>query len=139
MFTRVEMMLGCLPSKCMDHFLNKLTEVYKLRLYEYNTLIKDYGLKLKPVHIVISRNKKYIYLGRYWYRVVYKNGKVRWIYIGREKPYRELPDPPLNPLDIVILESVQPDRFCIEIPDQLCNSLNILKYLLSLIADLDKA
>ncbi|MFP3203656.1 MAG: hypothetical protein RXR43_16050, partial [Sulfolobus sp.] len=41
--------------------------------------------------------KKYIYIGRYWYKLERKNGKQKWIYLGKEKPLPNLPDPPELP------------------------------------------
>ena len=95
------------------NLLNSLIEKYKNELYAYNTLIKKYGFYLKPYHIVVkySRDKKikYIYYGRYWYRLKYigKRGstsKVKWVYIGSEKPINSLPDPPHNPLEGAVLK-----------------------------------
>ncbi len=75
--------------------------------YEYNSRIRDKGFYLKPVHIV-SRSvggvkRTYYYVGRYWWRLEYagkrgKTSKVRWRYVGREKP-PDLPEPPPNPLE----------------------------------------
>ncbi len=75
---------------------------YRRRIYAYNESIKEFGYYLKPIHIVVKKatNLKYIYFGRYWYRLVkMDDGRVKWIYIGREKPDPHLPDPPLNPFE----------------------------------------
>jgi len=80
---------------------------YRSRIYKYNEVIKDSGYYLKPLHIVYRTiNKyrvKYLYFGRYWYRVYKSKGKnkskIRWIYIGRDKPDPHLPDPPINPFE----------------------------------------
>lgn len=75
---------------------------YRRKIYEYNELIRESGYYLKPVHVVVKRfaNLKYLYFGRYWYRVVRGDGRrLRWIYIGREKPDPNLPEPPLNPFE----------------------------------------
>lgn len=75
---------------------------YRRKIYEYNESIKDSGYYLKPVHVVIkkSMNFKYLYFGRYWYRVIRGEGRrLRWIYVGREKPDPNLPEPPLNPFE----------------------------------------
>ena len=77
---------------------------YRRRIYEYNSLIRETGYYLKPIHIVVKKmndtRNKYIYFGRYWYRVARSsNGKLRWVYIGREKPDPQLPEPPLNPFE----------------------------------------
>ncbi len=92
--------------------LNKLVEDYKRQLYTYNAMIRRYGFYLKPYHVVVkhSRDKKikYIYYGRYWYRIVYMGKKgstsrIKWVYVGSEKPSPELPDPPHNPLEGLVL------------------------------------
>ncbi|MEM0037470.1 MAG: hypothetical protein QW772_00835 [Zestosphaera sp.] len=101
--------------------LMKLYEPYKHRINEYNLTIKDSGYYLKPLHFVYlkSPNKlvsiKYVYFGRYWYRV-HKltnprkhNSKVRWIYIGKEKPDPTLPDPPLNPFEGIYVLAFESD------------------------------
>lgn len=69
----------------------------KRLVYEYNTKIRGYGVYLKPYHIVYRNGKKYIYIGRYWYKLERKNGKQKWIYLGKEKPLPNLPDPPELP------------------------------------------
>lgn len=132
------MIVGCIPRECADSFIEKLVSRYRSKIYEYNTLIKSYGVKLKPVHIVVSKNRKYVYLGRYWYRVAYQKGKIKWIYLGRFKPYKDMPDPPINPLDIIVLREECSDMTCIEIPDYLSKSSEILFYMLTLIAELSK-
>ena len=80
---------------------------YRKRIYKYNEEIKDSGYYLKPIHVVYrlleGRKLKYVYFGRYWYRV-YKTRekertKLRWIYVGRDKPDPHLPEPPINPLE----------------------------------------
>jgi hypothetical protein len=89
--------------------VEKLLEEYRRLLYRYNSLVSSKGYYLKPVHVVVRDTpygrKKYVYIGRYWWKVKYagKKGstsKVKWTYVGREKP-RELlgyPDPPHHPL-----------------------------------------
>ncbi len=76
---------------------------YRRRLYEYNERIKEFNYYLKPVHEVTYSYegivRKYLYFGRYWYRLVKSRGGLKWIYIGREKPDPHLPDPPLNPFE----------------------------------------
>ncbi len=75
---------------------------YRRRIYEYNSLIKDTGYYLKPIHFVIKKdlNMKYLYFGRYWYRIVKgRSGNIKWIYVGREKPDPNLPEPPINPFE----------------------------------------
>ena len=81
-------------------------ERYREQLYHYNSMISPLGFYLKPVHYAYyttadGERRRYVYLGRYWYRVEKRGGKTRLRYVGREKP-RELegvPDPPLNPLE----------------------------------------
>ena len=89
--------------------VERLLEEYKRKIYRYNSLIRDTGFYLKPLHIVSRRvddgRRTYYYFGRYWWRVVYagksgKTSRVKWIYVGREKP-SELagyPDPPSYPI-----------------------------------------
>ncbi len=76
---------------------------YRARIYAYNSMIKDSGYYLKPIHLVYKklRNQrvKYIYFGRYWYRLVRKGSTVKWIYVGKDKPDPHLPDPPLSPFE----------------------------------------
>jgi hypothetical protein len=86
-------------------------ELYLRKLYEYNTLARRYGVYLKPVHIVVrvvgAEKRTYYYVGRYWWRIEYagkqgRTSRLRWKYIGREKPAElkdVLPDPPRNPLE----------------------------------------
>lgn len=94
-------------------------------------MIKNYGVYLKPVHIVIKKSsqntKVYHYYGRYWYKVVYENGKLRWIYIGKEKPFLELPDPPLNPLLVIKIIASEKNISCVYI-DKSYMVWNVLQY-----------
>lgn len=89
--------------------IERLLEEYRRMIYRYNSIIAEKGFYLKPVHIVVREvdgvKRRYVYIGRYWWRVSYagKKGRisrVKWVYVGREKP-RELigyPDPPPHPL-----------------------------------------
>ena len=88
--------------------LKRIVEEFLRELYDYNSVVKQYGYYLKPYHVVTYKTasgvKKYYYYGRYWYKVRYvgKKGRtslVKWEYVGREKPLRELPDPPRHPLE----------------------------------------
>lgn len=91
--------------------LMNLYEPYKRKINEYNVLIKDSGYYLKPLHFVYLKspnmftNIKYVYFGRYWYRVYKASGspgsksRTKWIYVGKEKPDPTLPDPPINPFE----------------------------------------
>ncbi|MCS7128424.1 MAG: hypothetical protein N3E36_05325 [Sulfolobales archaeon] len=90
-------------------------ESYKKELYSYNNVIRHYGYYLKPMHVVFKRTKsgliKYIYYGRYWYRVKYLGkrkgtSRVKWVYIGRNKPDPSLPDPPTHPLNGLVIRVV---------------------------------
>ncbi len=81
-------------------------ERYRELLYHYNSLISGTGYYLKPVHYsyytsVDGERRRYVYYGRYWYRLERRGGKLVWRYVGREKPreLRDYPDPPPNPLD----------------------------------------
>lgn len=87
----------------------RLLEEYKRDLYSYNSMIRETGYYLKPVHIVVKNTvdgrKRYVYVGRYWWRIVYtgkkgKTSRIKWIYVGKEKPQelKNYPDPPGNPL-----------------------------------------
>ncbi len=83
--------------------LMNLYSDYRVKIYEYNSKIKETGYYLKPIHIVHkslgNKKIKYLYFGRYWYKVVKKNKGFRWIYVGREKPDPMLPDPPIIPFE----------------------------------------
>lgn len=84
--------------------VNLLLSDYLVELYRYNSSIKDTSYYLKPVHVVIKgggsgERVKYIYYGRYWYRMLRERGSIKWVYAGREKPDEKLPDPPRNPLE----------------------------------------
>ncbi len=90
-------------------YFNKLLEEYIQMIYRYNSVIRETGYYLKPVHIVTKHTsdgkKTYIYVGRYWWRIKYvgkrgKTSRIKWMYIGRVKPpeLRDYPDPPQHPL-----------------------------------------
>ncbi len=84
--------------------LLELLEPYRRAVYEYNEKIRGSGYYLRPFHVVCRGRKRYIYIGRYWYRVEYRGRRgttslVRWIYVGSRKPDPNLPDPPSCPLD----------------------------------------
>ncbi len=113
----------------------EVIEEYLNELYKYNEAIKKYGIYLKPIHVVTRRTKgsvkRYYYFGRYWYKVIYsgKSGrisKVKWIYVGKEKPIREMPDPPPNPLELYKME-IENDNVCLYM-----NSIELLKKVLEL-------
>lgn len=89
--------------------IEELLEEYKRLIYRYNELLRGTGLYLKPMHVVTRETRlgrlRYIYIGRYWWRVSYagksgKTSRVKWVYLGREKPPEasSLPDPPEHPV-----------------------------------------
>ena len=82
----------------------------KRLVYEYNTKIRGYGVYLKPYHIVYKNGKKYIYIGRYWYKLERKNGKQKWVYLGKEKPLPNLPDPPELPKVRITIDPKNKER-----------------------------
>ncbi len=112
------MLVACMSSECAKIILKELERLYREELYHYNSLIQWSKIKLKPMHIVVSKGRRYIYLGRYWYRVEYKEGRVVWTYLGKEKPLSCLPDPPLNPLELLIVKDHSNQRVCIELKVQ---------------------
>ncbi len=90
----------------------RILDEYKLKLYRYNRSIRRLGYYLKPVHIVYKRSLgrvvKYVYYGRYWYRLEYvgkkgRTSRIKWVYVGREKPLPEIPNPPEHPLEGLVL------------------------------------
>ncbi len=91
----------------------ELLRSYTLELYKYNSMIRDRGFYLKPKHVVVKNTRegkvKYIYLGRYWYTIKYIGkragvSRIKWIYVGKEKPDPSLPDPPIHPLEGVVIK-----------------------------------
>lgn len=93
--------------------LNDILNEYKRVLYEYNKLVSSRGYRLKPVHMVVKKTPlgkvKYLYFGRYWYRVVYtgktgRTSRVKWVYLGKNKPEEDLPDPPKHPLEGIVVK-----------------------------------
>uniref|UniRef100_A0A7J3YTN4 Uncharacterized protein n=1 Tax=Ignisphaera aggregans TaxID=334771 RepID=A0A7J3YTN4_9CREN len=104
----------CLNSFCMKLLIDVLLNCYRQQLYGYNSIVKKYNVYLKPLHIVVKNSlrgskKVYYYFGRYWYRLEVVNSKLKWIYLGREKPFDFLPDPPINPLLIIEVKRAQSD------------------------------
>ncbi|QIW23216.1 hypothetical protein EWF20_03030 [Sulfolobus sp. S-194] len=95
-------MLVKVPERVFDEVLRKL----KIQVYEYNSRIKEYGIYLKPYHIVYKNGKQYIYIGKYWYKLDKKDGKLKWIYLGKKKPAQYLPDPPAIP-DYTIIKDIE--------------------------------
>ena len=53
---------------------------------------------LKPFHYVYKNGKKYVYIGKYFYRVVKEGRRVKWVYVGKEPP-EGVPPPPPNPFE----------------------------------------
>ncbi|MGC8909926.1 MAG: hypothetical protein ACP5O5_05005 [Fervidicoccaceae archaeon] len=93
-----------IPKEVLAEILEKIKGYFK----SYNKSISGSGYYLKPIHFssrqVEGKKRKYVYLGRYWWKVLYlgrtKEGKVKlkWIYVGKTKP-SGLPEPPDNPLE----------------------------------------
>ncbi len=77
---------------------------FKGLVYEYNSKIKEYNVYLKPFHVVSKGSKRYFYIGKYWYKLEKINGKLKWIYLGKEKPIKEMPEPPRFPEATIIKE-----------------------------------
>ncbi len=102
--------------------LEEVLERYLRDIYRYNSMLRGTSYYLKPVHMVTRSTRygrlRYVYIGRYWWRLEYRDGKLRWRYVGREKPeeLRDKPDPPRNPLaglvyavsgeDVIVREDV---------------------------------
>ncbi|BCS91912.1 hypothetical protein [Metallosphaera javensis (ex Sakai et al. 2022)] len=83
---------------------DKVLSALKSLVYDYNTKIREYGVYLKPFHVVYKKGKRYIYIGKYWYRLEKLNGKLKWIYLGKAKPLEQLPDPPSLPESTIVRE-----------------------------------
>ncbi|MFP3260106.1 MAG: hypothetical protein RXQ22_04315 [Sulfolobus sp.] len=94
-------MLVKIPEKVFDEVISKL----KAKVYEYNSKIKEFGVYLKPYHLVYKNGKKYVYIGKYWYRLEKINGKLKWIYLGKSKPIENMPDPPSIPDYTIIVDN----------------------------------
>ncbi|MEM0173916.1 MAG: hypothetical protein QXV69_02375 [Sulfolobaceae archaeon] len=90
-----------LTQKQFEEILDKLKKI----VYEYNSRIRGSGVYLKPYHAVYKQNKKYIYIGKYWYRLERIGGRLKWIYLGKTKPIESLPDPPKIPESTIIVEN----------------------------------
>ncbi len=104
--------------------INLVLSDYLVQIYDYNNIAKQKGYYLKPVHIVVKKKGdqkiKYYYYGRYWYKIEYKKGKgsrIKWIYMGKSKPDPELPDPPKNPLEGLVVR-VSEDSIVINAPSE---------------------
>ncbi len=112
--------LLCDTRDCLSQLLNTFLEVYRVKLYEYNRKVSKFGVYLKPLHIVTKQcantTKTYYYYGRYWYKLIRKEGKLKWIYLGTTKPYAHLPDPPLNPLTLIEIKNRE-NNSCIYVID----------------------
>ncbi len=109
------------------HFnkINLILSEFLKEFYQYNSQLKNTGYYLKPVHIVVKNGKngrtKYYYYGRYWYRLVINRGsksRIKWIYIGKNKPHPQLPDPPDNPLEGAVVK-LREDRVEIVAPEKI--------------------
>ncbi len=130
--------LLCDTRECLTQLLNTFLEVYRVKLYEYNRKVSKYGVYLKPLHIVTKQyantTKTYYYYGRYWYRLIRKEGKLKWIYLGTIKPYAYLPDPPLNPLTLIEIKNRE-NNSCIYV----INSESSFKSLIEILSVLNPA
>jgi hypothetical protein len=130
----------CVDSSCMEKIVTTLLDSYRQALYEYNRTIKRFGVYLKPLHIVVKKypygeKRLYYYFGRYWYILEKKGSNLKWIYLGKEKPFPELPDPPINPLLLieVINERTTPNTYkCIRIDSFGAASLQIRDLILKI-------
>jgi hypothetical protein len=83
--------------------IEEILDSVKRRVYEYNSLISQYGYYLKPVHKVYKtlsdgRKRIYEYYGRYWWRLERRRGRLVWIYVGNVKP-KGLPEFPPHELE----------------------------------------
>ncbi|RLG87428.1 MAG: hypothetical protein DRO39_00420 [Thermoprotei archaeon] len=88
-----------MPTIELDEFKKLLSQALDscLRLvYEYNNVAKAFNVYLKPIHVVTKKhNKVYIYVAKYWYRIVKQGNGIKWVYIGSGKPnIPDLPEPP---------------------------------------------
>ena len=110
--------------------LKKYHENLRRKIYEYNERIRSTGYYLKPIHIVkknlSSGVRVYYYFGRYWYKLVKVGSKIKWIYIGREKPDPKLPEPPINILEkckvVIAGGDVYVDDICYDVVLEICLS-----------------
>ncbi|MEM1622789.1 MAG: hypothetical protein QW780_02140 [Sulfolobales archaeon] len=86
----------------LSHLLDLYTQ-FKLKILSYNEKIKSTGYYVKPIHVTYKNScgvkLKYVYFGRYWYRLSKRKERITWVYVGKEKPDPSLPDPPLNPFE----------------------------------------
>ena len=85
-------------AKVDEKEVKEIMDRLKKLVYEYNKNLKGTQLYLKPYSATYKKNgKRYYYFGRHWYYLEYKDGKLRWHYIGSYKPASKLPDPPAIP------------------------------------------
>ena len=86
--------------------IDEILDQIKKEVYKYNSTISSTGYYLKPVHKVYKRTASgkivvYEYYGKYWWRLMRRGGKLKWIYVGKRNP-PHLPEPP-QVLDGVII------------------------------------
>jgi len=103
-----------LPKEVLAPIIEEIKDAFK----EYNRSISGSGYYLKPIHYasksIEGKKRKYIYLGRYWWKVLYLGrdergkAKIRWVYLGKNRP-SNLPEPPTNPLEGVVFYSIEGD------------------------------
>lgn len=108
----------------LNHILDLYSQ-FKLEILSYNERIKDTGYYVKPMHVAYKNNDagrvKYIYFGRYWYRVVRRDNRLVWVYVGKDKPEPSLPDSPPNPFENVSIAVINDNDIEIDL-----NSLELL-------------
>ncbi len=82
----------------------RIMDSLKRAVYEYNTSLRGTNVYLKPYHVVHKGDKKYVYVGRYWYVLEREKGRLKWRYLGKAKPFQNLPDPPRIPEMTIVVE-----------------------------------
>ncbi len=120
---------------------------YKVEVMKYNDFIRWSGYYVKPIHVTYKNRSgitiRYLYFGRYWYRISRKRGKVSWIYLGREKPDPALPDPPLNPFEglsaIAIGEDIELDLDGLKLLSDIEKAFGISKFFTEILEKIPKA
>lgn len=76
---------------------------YRRELKEYKEIYGSWGVTYKKVKPKAAKKPYY-----YWYKWEYSSDKQNnvWTYIGKEKPHKDIPDPPVSKLDEVEYEVV---------------------------------
>jgi len=120
---------------------------YKVEVMKYNDSIRWSGYYVKPIHVTYKNRSgttlRYLYFGRYWYRISRKGGRVSWIYLGREKPDPVLPDPPLNPFEglsaTAIGEDVELDLDSLKLLSTIEKAFGVSKFFTEILERIPKA